>query len=124
MAVINGDGEMLMGLGSLVTVAAATPRNLTIVCEDNAMHGETGGQKGHTAGVTDLEAIARGAGISSALTISEPGEVADAAAFIAEASGPRFLLARVLPTPPCDYKRDMDMAACRVRFRDAYLSGS
>jgi len=124
VAVINGDGEMLMGLGSLVTVAAATPRNLTIVCEDNAMHGETGGQKGHTAGVTDLEAIARGAGISSALTISEPGEVADAAAFIAEASGPRFLLARVLPTPPCDYKRDMDMAACRVRFRDAYLSGS
>jgi len=124
VAVINGDGEMLMGLGSLVTVAGAGPRNLTIVCEDNAMHGETGGQKGHTAGVTDLEAIARGAGISSTLAISQPGEIAEAAAFIAEAPGPRFLLVRVLPTPPCDYKRDMDLAACRIRFRDAYLTGA
>jgi len=124
VAVINGDGEMLMGLGSLVTAAAANPRNLTIVCEDNAMHGETGGQKGHTAGLADLEAMARGAGISSTMTISEVDQIADAAAFIAEAPGPRFLVARVLPTPPCDYKRDMDLAACRIRFRDAFLAGA
>lgn len=120
VAVITGDGEMLMGLGSLVTVAAAAPRNLTIVCEDNSMHGETGGQTGHTSATADLEAIARGSGISSAMTISEPAEIADAARFIEEAPGPRFLLARVLPTPPCVYKRDMDMAACRNRFRRAF----
>jgi len=122
VAVINGDGEMLMGLGSLVTVAAAGPQNLTVVCQDNAMHGETGGQTGHTAAVADLEAIARGAGIASTLTISEPGQIDQAAAFIAEAPGPRFLLARVLPTPPTAFKREMDLAACRVRFRDAFLA--
>jgi len=123
IAVINGDGEMLMGIGSLVAVAAAQPQNLTIVCQDNAMHGETGSQKGHTAGATNLETIAQGAGISSTLTISEPNQIADAAAFINEMPGPRFLVVRVLPTPPSVFKRNMDMAACRVRFRQAFLSG-
>ena len=120
VAVINGDGEMLMGLGALVTVAGAAPRNLTIVCQDNGMHGETGGQTGHTAAGADLEAIARGAGLEQALTISTPEEIADAARWIREAPGPRFLVARVMQTPPTAFKRDMDMAACRVRFRDHY----
>ena len=122
VAVINGDGEMLMGVGSLVTVAAAQPTNLTIVCQDNAMHGETGGQTGHTASVANLESIARGAGITSTLTITEPEQIADGAKFIADMPGPRFLLVRVLPTPPTAFKRDLDLAASRVRFRDAFLS--
>ena len=88
VAVINGDGEMLMGIGSLATVAAAGPENLTIVCQDNAMHGETGGQKGHTAGLANLETIAQGSGIASTLTISEPGQMAEGLAFITEAPGP------------------------------------
>jgi phosphonopyruvate decarboxylase len=123
VAVINGDGEMLMGIGSLVTVAAAKPRNLTIVCQDNAMHGETGGQKSHTAGAADLETMARGAGLTSTMTISQPAEIAAAAAFIAEALGPRFLVVRILPTPPSEYKRNLDLAACRIRFRETVLAG-
>lgn len=123
VAVINGDGEMLMGIGALATVAAAKPKNLTIVCQDNAMHGETGGQKGHTAGLANLETIAQGSGIASTLTISEPGQMADGLAFINDAPGPRFLLVRVLRSPPTAYKRDLDMAACRLRFRNAFLSG-
>ena len=124
VAAINGDGEMLMGIGSLVTVATAQPQNLTIVCEDNAMHGETGRQTGHTARATNLEAIAQGAGFLSTMSISEPAQVADAAAFIQNAPGPRFLLARVLPTLPAAFKRDMDMAACRVRFRDHFATNA
>ena len=123
VAAINGDGEMLMGVGSLVTVATARPQNLTIVCEDNAMHGETGRQTGHTASMANLEMIAKGSGIESTLTISEPGEIAQAAAFIAEAPGPRFLVVRVLPTDPAAYRRNMDMAECRVRFRNAFMAG-
>ena len=96
VAVINGDGEMLMGIGALVTVASAQPQNLTIVCEDNAMHGETGHQTGHTAGTANLETIAQGSGITSTLTISEPNEIEEAKAFISEAPGPRFL---VVPGP-------------------------
>ena len=124
VAAINGDGEMLMGIGSLITVATAQPQNLTIVCEDNAMHGETGRQTGHTAGAANLETIAQGAGITSTMSISEPSEIAAAAAFIREAPGPRFLLVRILPTLPAAFKRDMDMAACRVRFRDHFAANA
>jgi len=120
VAVINGDGEMLMGLGALVTVAAAAPSNLTIICEDNGMHGETGRQTGHTVSTANLEDLAKGTGFSSTMTITQPDEIVDATKFISDAPGPKFLLARVLPTPPADYKRDFDMAACRIRFKDAF----
>ena len=58
VVVVTGDGELLMGIGSLVTVASMAPANLSIVCIDNAQHGETGGQSGHTGKATDLETIA------------------------------------------------------------------
>ncbi|MEM7744647.1 MAG: thiamine pyrophosphate-dependent enzyme [Pseudomonadota bacterium] len=122
VAVITGDGELLMGIGSLITVASAAPQNLTIVCIDNSMHGETGGQKGHTSATADLEQIARGSGIASTQVISQAEEIAAATDFLVSAPGPRFLVARVLPTPPSAFKRNMDMATCRVRFREAYLS--
>ncbi|MDH3739875.1 MAG: thiamine pyrophosphate-dependent enzyme [Alphaproteobacteria bacterium] len=120
VAVVTGDGEMLMGIGSLVTVAAARPQNLTIICLDNSMHGETGRQTGHTASVANLETIARGSGLSSTLTISEANEITNAVGFITESPGPRFLLVRILPTQPCVYSRDLDLAACRVRFRHEF----
>lgn len=122
VAVITGDGELLMGLGALITVASAAPQNLSIVCVDNSMHGETGGQKGHTSATANLEQIARGSGFTSTMMISDPSEIANAAAFLTDAPGPRFFVARVLPTPPSAFKRNMDMAACRVRFREAFLS--
>ena len=46
--VITGDGELLMNLGSLASVATLQPANLSIVCIDNGCHGETGGQTGHS----------------------------------------------------------------------------
>src|SRR5579872_5159626 len=54
--VITGDGEMLMGMGSLATVGLQQPKNLTIVVLDNEVYGETGGQASHTGGRTDLVA--------------------------------------------------------------------
>lgn len=122
VVVVTGDGELLMGIGSLVTVASMAPSNLSIVCIDNAQHGETGGQAGHTGQKTDLETIAKGAGLPSTMTISEPEQIADAAAFLASAPGPRFVVARVQGTAPSAYKRNMDPAACRHRFRNAFLS--
>ena len=49
VAVITGDGELMMSVGALASVASAMPANLTIVCMDNGRHMETGGQPGHTA---------------------------------------------------------------------------
>ncbi len=124
VAVITGDGELMMNIGSLATVASAAPINLSIVCIDNGQHGETGGQKGHTAERTNLELMAQGAGIPGALTISHPEELVAAARFLTESPAPRFLWARVLPGPPSDWKRNWNLADCRTRFRDAVLTGS
>ena len=99
------------------------PANLTVICLDNAMHGETGGQLGHTGRGADIEAMARGAGLTSAMTIANPDEIAAAKSFLDQALGPRLLVARVQPTPPSDFRRDLDLAACRVRFRDRIRAG-
>ena len=61
--VITGDGEMLMGIGSLATIALKQPKNLSIVVFDNEIYGETGNQKTHTAYCTNLSKIAIGSGI-------------------------------------------------------------
>ena len=62
VVVITGDGEMLMGMGSLATVGLQKPGNLTIVVLDNEVYGETGGQASHTAATVDLVGVARVAG--------------------------------------------------------------
>src|SRR5947199_6356778 len=54
--VITGDGEMLMALGALATIAVQRPANLTLVVLDNERYGETGMQKTHTAYGVDLPA--------------------------------------------------------------------
>lgn len=59
---ITGDGEQLMGMGSLATVGIKRPSNLTIVVLDNGHFGETGMQKSHSSLGADLSAIARGCG--------------------------------------------------------------
>ena len=61
--VITGDGEMLMGLGSLATIGVQQPPNLSIVVIDNERYGETGMQATHTAHGIDLAAVARGCGL-------------------------------------------------------------
>ena len=124
IAVITGDGELIMNIGSLATVATAAANNLSIVCIDNGRHGETGGQKSHTAERTDLELMAKGAGIPATLTISRPEELEAAARFLTESPAPRFLWARVMPGPPSDWKRNWHLADCRTRFRDAVLRDS
>ena len=118
VAVITGDGELLMNIGSLATVATISPANLSIVCIDNGCHGETGGQNGHTSNKTNLELMARGAGITSTMTVVTESDLTGAAAFLAEAPGPRFIQVRVMDGPPADYKRNMDPAECRIRFRN------
>ncbi len=123
VAVITGDGEMLMNVGVLATVATMRPENLTIVCIDNGCHGETGGQPGHTAARTDLALMGKGAGLASTMTAHTPEDLAEAAKFLTEAAAPRLLVVRVTDGPPAAYVRDMDPAACRLRFRQAYLGG-
>ena len=122
VAVITGDGELMMNVGVLATVASAMPENLTIVCVDNGQHGETGGQPGHTSHRTNLAKMAEGAGLPAVFTVSAPDELPAARAFLTDTPAPRFLWARVMPGPPSSYKRNWDLAECRLIFRNAFLS--
>ena len=75
VVVITGDGEQLMGLGSLSTIGVQQPANLSIVVLDNGHFGETGMQRSHTSLGTDLSAVARGCGIGNVVEIDEMGSV-------------------------------------------------
>src|SRR5271154_5509990 len=75
VVVITGDGEMLMGMGSLATVGLQQPKNLSIVVLDNEVYGETGGQASHTAANTDLVGVAKACGIHDARSLAPIAEV-------------------------------------------------
>ncbi len=96
VVVITGDGEMLMGMGSLATVALQKPGNLTIVVLDNEIYGETGGQASHTAGTVDLMGVAKSCGISDARELSTMAEIEALAASMQDvSSGPRFASVKI-----------------------------
>lgn len=71
VVVITGDGEQLMGIGSLATIAAKQPKNLTVVVLDNGHFGETGMQQSHASLGTDLVVVAKGFGIADAYSVDE-----------------------------------------------------
>jgi thiamine pyrophosphate-dependent acetolactate synthase large subunit-like protein len=119
--VVTGDGELLMNLGALATIAVLNPANLAILCVDNGHYGETGYQKSHTSLGVDLEKIALGSGIKATRTISAEAEIADGARLLRAGNGTAFVVLRVRPTDPPAYKRNMDPAFCRSRFRTALL---
>jgi thiamine pyrophosphate-dependent acetolactate synthase large subunit-like protein len=73
--VITGDGEQLMGLGSLATIGAQKPQNLNIVVIDNGHFGETGMQRSHTSLGTDLAAVARACSITRVEEIDDIEQV-------------------------------------------------
>jgi phosphonopyruvate decarboxylase len=120
--VVTGDGELLMNVGSLATVGVLNPPNLSILCVDNGHYGETGYQKSHTSLGVDLERIAAGSGIRRTLTVGQASGIAEGARLIREGNATAFVLLRVKPTEPPAYKRNFDLAECRVRFRTALLA--
>jgi thiamine pyrophosphate-dependent acetolactate synthase large subunit-like protein len=96
VVVITGDGEMLMGMGSLATVGLQQPKNLTIVVLDNEVYGETGGQASHTAVNTDLVGVAKACGIKDAHSLATMAEIKTFAADMQDISaGPRFASVKI-----------------------------
>src|SRR3954468_12780293 len=89
--VITGDGEMLMGMGSLATIGLQKPSNLSIAVLDNEAYGETGGQASHTAAAADLVGVARACGIGDSRSVTTMAEVEAFAKAVHDVSaGPRF----------------------------------
>ena len=77
VAVLTGDGDMLMGIGSLATIGVKQPRNLVIVVLDNAHYGETGMQPSATKSGIDLVAMALACRFKQARAVSRIEEAAD-----------------------------------------------
>ena len=91
VVVITGDGDMLMGIGSLATVAMQKPGNLSIIVLDNERYGETGGQTSHTSSAVDLVGVAKACGIADSCAITTMAEVGALVPKLHDLkSGPRF----------------------------------
>lgn len=99
VVVLTGDGEALMGLASLATIAAQKARNLALLVLDNAVYGETGGQPTATATGVDLAAAAAAAGFPATLRLESPELVEAAVDLLLEVPGPALVQARVDPRP-------------------------
>lgn len=119
--VVTGDGEMLMGLGSLATAAAQAPKNLTIVVLDNERYGETGMQRTHTSYGTDLAAVATGSGIPVAHTIAEAKEVSELRGAMHARSGLRFAAIKIDPEKLPLVLPPTEGSVIKNRFRVALL---
>ena len=121
--VVTGDGDLLMNIGALAAIAAINPKNLAILCVDNGHYGETGWQKSHTSLGTDLEKMAIGAGIKRTCTVAVETDLPAGARLLREGNGTSFVVVRVKPTEPAEFKRNFDASLCRDRFRAALQEG-
>ena len=96
VAIVTGDGEQLMGIGSLLTIAVKKPGNLTIVVLDNGHFGETGMQVSHSGLGAQLDVIAAGAGLRSVTEITDMKGITDFRSKLQSIEdGPRFARIRI-----------------------------
>jgi thiamine pyrophosphate-dependent acetolactate synthase large subunit-like protein len=118
---ITGDGEMLMGLGSLATIACERVDNLAIAVMDNEHYVETGMQGTHTGRGVDLAGIAKGAGFPIAQCVRDRAGFDRALPLLRGAPGPVFIDIKVSPAQPPMTLPMRDGPYIRSRFRDALL---
>ena len=119
--VITGDGEMLMGLGALATIACEAPKNLAIAVINNGHYGETGMQRAHTARGVDLTGIAKASGFKSATTLQSMASLQRWLPTWNKKTGPIFADIKVSAAPTPMALPVRDGTAIKYRFRTALL---
>jgi thiamine pyrophosphate-dependent acetolactate synthase large subunit-like protein len=119
--VITGDGELLMGLGSLATIAVQQPRNLAIIVMDNERYGETGMQDTHTRFGVNLAGMAKAAGFRVSGTIYTPAELKTWIPRFYRQAGPVFCDIKVTTQPAPMVLPIREGPALKNRFREALL---
>jgi thiamine pyrophosphate-dependent acetolactate synthase large subunit-like protein len=119
VAVITGDGEMLMGLGSLATIGNKRPPNLAIVVFDNGVYGETGMQPSHTQSGVDLIRIANACGIATCLDVRDDKALADLASRLKNLRKTLFARVVIAADEPPRVLPLRDGAELKSRFRAA-----
>jgi thiamine pyrophosphate-dependent acetolactate synthase large subunit-like protein len=118
---LPGDGDMLMGIGSLQTIGTQGPPNLVIAVIDNERYGETGMQETHTARGVDLEGIARASGFRKTATVYNMKELEAAMPLFYKVKGPVFIDIKVTTNPVPNVLPPRDGAWLKHRFRQALL---
>ena len=122
--VLDGDGSVLMNLGTFATLARYRPKNLVHIVFDNGSLLSTGGFDSHTtAGVTDLAAIARGAGIREVVGVADPVAFGEAFMAAIERDDLSVIVAKVDAVGPEKYGMDLQLSENAFRFRRHILGG-
>jgi thiamine pyrophosphate-dependent acetolactate synthase large subunit-like protein len=119
--VITGDGELLMGLGSLATIGVEKPRNLAVIVIDNEHYGETGMQPTHTRHGVDIPAMARAAGFRAAGTVYTAQQLKTWIPRFYRQPGPVFCSIKVTTAPAPLVLPVREGSALKHRFREALL---
>jgi len=119
--VFVGDGEMMMGLGSLATAAVHGVKNLSVVVIDNEHYAETGMQPAHAGRGVDLTGVAQATGFSQARTVRTESELTSAIGTLLHAEGPVLVTVKVTTEPAPTSLPPRDGPYLRSRFREALL---
>jgi thiamine pyrophosphate-dependent acetolactate synthase large subunit-like protein len=118
IVVLDGDGSLLMNLGSLATIGWVQPANLILIVWDNGEYGTTGGQETATAHGTDLEAASRAMGVTMAMTVRTIEELEAGVSRACAEAGPWVIVAKVAESAP-GAKPPLDCVFIKQRFMAA-----
>lgn len=121
--VVTGDGEMLMGLGSLATIGAERPPNLAVAVFDNGRYGETGMQESHTDCGISLAGVARACGIEQVCDVADEAGLRDFAARLAGFESTLFARIAIAADDKPRVLPSRDGALLKTRFRTALGAG-
>ena len=117
VVVLDGDGSVLMNLGTLTTLARYRPSNMTHIVFDNGSLLSTGGFASHTtSGVTDLAAIAKGAGVPNVASVSTPMDFVSAVADAFEGNELSVIVAKVEAVGPDHFGMDLKLPENAFQF--------
>jgi thiamine pyrophosphate-dependent acetolactate synthase large subunit-like protein len=119
--VVTGDGELLMGLGSLATIGVEHPRNLAVIVLDNQHYGETGMQPAHTGRGVELAGMARAANFATAATIYTGQQLKSWIPKFYRGAGPLFAAIKVTTNAVAMTLPVRDGPQIKNRFREALL---
>ena len=117
---LDGDGSLLMNMGTIATIGRERPRNLIVVVWDNEQWAQTGYQASHTAFGTDLEQVARSCDIAKTTTVRDEEALQTAFMQALEEDGPWFIVAKIeeeeyLPVAPIEPEMTL------YRFRNTFI---
>ena len=119
---MDGDGSLLMNLGTLASISRERPKNLIVLVYDNEAWGQTGNQMSHTGTGTSLEAAAIACGIDKSSTVTDLEELEGALSNALATDGPHFIVAKIeesgyLPVAPVEPEFTL------YRFRNTFVEG-